>query len=334
MNRVNRSVDENEMRAFFRRTDKDLDHKINYSEFLEAFSILNTINSTGSKSIDNTSNFNNISIVNNKESNITYLEDKTKRSPENIVHNTPYKKRSDDDSSEDLLSNYVKRSYTTPGGKKSSVSPKVEIKNRSPVKYHQGYLQQQPSQILSANRMIKEQRLSSSSLSNSTYKFKTPGKLTMSMIKLNQNSQKHSEYQSHHSNNIQKNLYNDLAYDEASPKERNNTTEGTDDLRKLLAEEKISLLKPKEEDEFVQALKNQINNNRELECLKNDLALRKDFNVYDVFHIFDKNKNGYLTGKEFEAGLNKFDIKPNKDESILIMKRLDRNFDGTVKYII
>ena len=328
MNKVNKNIDDKDVKAFFRRADKDSDNRISYSEFLEAFCVLDAAKLNKNKNINYTSNFGRNLLINSN-----FSKDRIKEQYEKKTNTTPHRKSIEDN---DLLSNYVKRSYTSPI-KKNSISPGLEIKNISPINYRQKVQsQQQSSQKLPENQTIKEVRLpSSSSLLDSFNIFKTPGKLTKNLIKLDQYTlKKHPQYQPHHSL-IKKKLYNDLTHQDISKNKLSiENINGMDDLRKHSNEKKISLMKPKEEDEFVKALKDQINNNRELESLKNVLALRKDFNIHDIFHIFDKNNNGYITEKEFLAGLNKFNIKPNKVESFLIMKRLDRNFDGTIKYVI
>jgi Ca2+-binding EF-hand superfamily protein len=94
---------------------------------------------------------------------------------------------------------------------------------------------------------------------------------------------------------------------------------------------KQSPLKAKDEQEFVRVLKDIIEYNRSIESIKNDLALRKDFNLFNAFNVFDTSRKGYITSKELEAGLNTFEIYPSKDELFLLMKRFDPNLDGIVK---
>lgn len=59
-----------------------------------------------------------------------------------------------------------------------------------------------------------------------------------------------------------------------------------------------------EEEHLVRALKEQINLDREVEELKNQLSFRHDFNAEDAFRILDKRGRGYLSKFEFELSLN------------------------------
>ncbi len=56
-----------------------------------------------------------------------------------------------------------------------------------------------------------------------------------------------------------------------------------------------SLFDNEEETQMILTLKEQINIDRNLEDLKNQLAYRSDFNLLDCFRIFDGKSTGYLT---------------------------------------
>lgn len=78
-------------------------------------------------------------------------------------------------------------------------------------------------------------------------------------------------------------------------------------------QENLSPMKGNEETHLVQALKQQISINREIDDLKRELALRSDFNLFDAFKVFDKKSRGYLTRFETEQVLNSMQIYPTTE---------------------
>ena len=68
-----------------------------------------------------------------------------------------------------------------------------------------------------------------------------------------------------------------------------------------------------------------------LEDVKNELALRRDFNLFNAFAIFDIEKKGWINKSQLQKGLRKLEIFPNQDEIYLLMKRLDVDVDGQVR---
>ncbi|EGR33485.1 hypothetical protein IMG5_051630 [Ichthyophthirius multifiliis] len=93
-----------------------------------------------------------------------------------------------------------------------------------------------------------------------------------------------------------------------------------------------SPLKQNEEEQLVKALKQQIVLDRDLEDLKNQLALRRDFNIEDAFRIIDQNGRGFVSKIEFESALNKIGIFPSKNELFLFFQRYDKDNDGLLQY--
>ncbi len=79
-------------------------------------------------------------------------------------------------------------------------------------------------------------------------------------------------------------------------------------------------------------LKQFINLDKELEICKQDLALRPDFNILDFFRVFDTEGKGAITGAEFEEGLKKFGIYPNREEMFLFMRKYDKDKDGRLRF--
>ena len=65
----------------------------------------------------------------------------------------------------------------------------------------------------------------------------------------------------------------------------------------------ISPMKGYEEDEFADNLKEQISLERDLESAKQSLAMRSDFNLDDLFMIFDLDNLGFLRTFELKEGL-------------------------------
>jgi len=96
--------------------------------------------------------------------------------------------------------------------------------------------------------------------------------------------------------------------------------------------EHYSPYKEIEETELARALKEQIDLDRDLENLKNELALRSDFNLLDAFRFFDVEARGSITKTELKEGLNCFDIFPTSNDVYLLMRKFDTDNDGLLKY--
>jgi len=93
-----------------------------------------------------------------------------------------------------------------------------------------------------------------------------------------------------------------------------------------------SPIKEVEDNELARALKEQIDLDRDLENLKNELSLRNDFNLLDAFRFFDIDARGYITKNELKDGLNSFDIFPTSNELYLLMRKFDTDNDGLLRY--
>ena len=70
----------------------------------------------------------------------------------------------------------------------------------------------------------------------------------------------------------------------------------------------------------------------ELERLKQDLALRPDFNLVDLFVFFDREQKGYCGLEEFIETLRTMDLGVGTKESTLFIKRFDRTSSGMLKF--
>lgn len=72
---------------------------------------------------------------------------------------------------------------------------------------------------------------------------------------------------------------------------------------------------------------------REIERLKQDLALRPDFNLLDFFALFDGEEKGYLTNSEIKDMFKNIGCLMTKEQVLLILERYDRKKLGKIKYI-
>jgi len=87
----------------------------------------------------------------------------------------------------------------------------------------------------------------------------------------------------------------------------------------------------KDRTELAELLGEIIHHMHRLEDVKNELALRRDFNLFNAFAIFDIEKKGWINKSQLQKGLRKLEIFPNQDEIYLLMKRLDVDVDGQVR---
>ena len=62
------------------------------------------------------------------------------------------------------------------------------------------------------------------------------------------------------------------------------------------------------------------------------MVIQKDFNIIDLFSIFDINERGHLIPSEFEAGLHHLKIFASKEEVYLMTRRYDKLGNGKLRY--
>ena len=93
-----------------------------------------------------------------------------------------------------------------------------------------------------------------------------------------------------------------------------------------------SPMKGNEEQHLALTLKDQIDNEKVLETLKNEIALKTDFNTLDAFRFFDISGKGYITRGELEEGLRQFTVFATNTELFLIMRKYDIDGDSLLKY--
>lgn len=91
-------------------------------------------------------------------------------------------------------------------------------------------------------------------------------------------------------------------------------------------------MKGNEEDHLARALREQVELDKELESIKNKLALQEDFNLFDAFRCFDLTEKGYVTKFELKDTVNDIDVFPSTDELYLIFNKYNKDQDGLLKY--
>jgi Ca2+-binding EF-hand superfamily protein len=106
------------------------------------------------------------------------------------------------------------------------------------------------------------------------------------------------------------------SYDQSNPQHRFKTHNQTNPDLKL----------------FINALRKQIQLHNLIETLKQDLALKSDFNLLDAFRIIDSNAKGFVTSGELLHGFRLLSVFPEKDALLLFFRRYDRDSDGKFKY--
>lgn len=75
-----------------------------------------------------------------------------------------------------------------------------------------------------------------------------------------------------------------------------------------------------------------LNYESNVERIKQELALRPDFNLIDFFGFFDLNNAGCCSAEDFLKTLNNLKIFPQENETELFMRRYDRNNLGLLKF--
>ncbi|KAL4476788.1 hypothetical protein ABPG72_010625 [Tetrahymena utriculariae] len=75
-----------------------------------------------------------------------------------------------------------------------------------------------------------------------------------------------------------------------------------------------------------------INNNKNLEKIKQGLALKADFNVYDAFRLIDQQERGVITAYNIEMFLSSHKISATINEIILLIKRFDFLKHGALRF--
>ena len=103
----------------------------------------------------------------------------------------------------------------------------------------------------------------------------------------------------------------------------------------VLPREKMELSpKPKnlEYELLIEAIREQISLERDIEGFRQDLALKSDFNLLDGFRVFDTLSKGFVTMTELQDGLRTLNLYPTLEELNLFMRRYDKDSDGRLRY--
>ena len=69
-----------------------------------------------------------------------------------------------------------------------------------------------------------------------------------------------------------------------------------------------------------------------IETLKQDLAIKNDVTLSQIYKIFDVAESGMIGVSDMVEALHNLHITPLKDEAYLLFSRLDRDGDGQLKY--
>jgi len=83
---------------------------------------------------------------------------------------------------------------------------------------------------------------------------------------------------------------------------------------------------------LIQTLKQFIVLDKDLEISKQDAALKSDFNLLDFFRTFDTISRTSISCKDFEVGMVKYGVYPNKEDLALLFKKMDVDDDGLLRF--
>ena len=93
-----------------------------------------------------------------------------------------------------------------------------------------------------------------------------------------------------------------------------------------------SPLRYSDEFELVDAIKTQIDLDKDLERAKEELAMRSDFNTIDAFNLFDPLRKGAIDSTDLKDVYNLHGQYPDFDELTLLLKKYDTNMDRKWSY--
>lgn len=87
-----------------------------------------------------------------------------------------------------------------------------------------------------------------------------------------------------------------------------------------------------EEECFQRYLRDVIQMEREIEQVKIDLALRSDFNVQDLFRVFELDERGFLSESDFKYVLENLGVYQPNEEINLLIKRYNPLRSSTINF--
>eukprot|EP00825_Cyclidium_porcatum_P014726 TRINITY_DN17_c0_g1_i8.p1 TRINITY_DN17_c0_g1~~TRINITY_DN17_c0_g1_i8.p1 ORF type:complete len:284 (+),score=70.10 TRINITY_DN17_c0_g1_i8:154-1005(+) len=102
--------------------------------------------------------------------------------------------------------------------------------------------------------------------------------------------------------------------------------------QEVIEEPKLSPMKVSEELKLVQALKQIVQIDRDIEEEKKKLAFKSDFNLMDAFRLFDRKELGYCNNIDLELALNKMGIYPTNQQLVLLFKKFSKSSDQMITF--
>ena len=87
-----------------------------------------------------------------------------------------------------------------------------------------------------------------------------------------------------------------------------------------------------EQYQFNDYLKELMNAENQIENIKIDLTLKNDFNVEDIFRIFEYNEKGFLDINDLKNGFNLLNVNINDLDIRLLINRFDLNKKGYINF--
>lgn len=84
------------------------------------------------------------------------------------------------------------------------------------------------------------------------------------------------------------------------------------------------------EASLAQRLKGQMSEDMRVEYLKEELSLKADFNLPDVFAFFDIGNRGYVTAHDLRDGLNFLGHYATYEDCLSLLQKFDSNHDGVL----
>lgn len=102
---------------------------------------------------------------------------------------------------------------------------------------------------------------------------------------------------------------------------------------RIFPKQDINLRYPTYEEEvFLNFLRDLIQVENSLEVIKSEVALKSDFNMEDIFSIFEKYSKGYISEFDLKDGLNGyFGVFPILEEISALYKRYDTEKNGSLR---
>ena len=85
-----------------------------------------------------------------------------------------------------------------------------------------------------------------------------------------------------------------------------------------------------EEDILADTLKEIIEIEKDVELRKNKLSMKSDFNLHDLFLIFDTINSRQFGFRQFEEVYNIYRLYPEVEYLRLAFRNLDRDLDGII----